>query len=121
LGPITERSHVYELDHYVRDAIARDLLGLRNDLGRPITIDVDVWVETEKDAGYTGVPQIDAARIVVDEVINHQLVRLKLGESDELWDALKWALKNAKGFNGDAPDEVVAVFEAVHAALGFGA
>ena len=110
---------MYELDEIVREAIAKDLVGMRTDPERAVTIDVDVWdYEATGPDKWASMSHREAAQVIVDEVLDHQLVKLALGEADELWEVLKWVVANAKEIPF-VPVDHVAVIEAIHAANGW--
>lgn len=95
---------MYELDKIVREAVAQDVRKMADDPERPITIEGEVWVHRphvgddgeSRDGQYLNMHPAVAAREMVNAVLDHQLVQLKLNESDEVWEALKWVLTHGK-------------------------
>lgn len=92
-----------------RAGIAASLETLRKDRDCPVYIEGDLW--TGRD--YSDMDDGEAARIVVDAVLDHPVLRGILEERDALWRALKWVVGETS-IPGPIPDEILPT---VHAAL----
>ena len=69
-----------------RTMIAEDLQALYNDSDVPVSIDGFIWNGETHDE----MPGGEAARIVVDTVLDSDFVKGRLEEAEAYWEGLKW-------------------------------
>ena len=91
------------IDFNHRAAIAASLQDLSNDLDCPVHIDGDMHDGHE----YGDMDPGEAARIVVDTILDHPFVQAEFQESERFWKALKWITTH----QGEAPEEIQAVLD----------
>lgn len=94
-----------------RAAIAAEVENLKKDPDIPVWVDGEVLGTDDYEAMDSG----EAARIVVDAVIDHPYLAKRLDEADLYWKALKW-LAAHRSDNELPPPDLWAVMESVYAA-----
>lgn len=109
--PDERRSMALEFNQ--RAAIAADIQALKNDRDTPIEVEGSVWMGTS----YDDMDEGEAARIVVDTVLDHPFVQAAFGEREAYWEALK-AMIILHGVPKGMPRHLVStIFVAADAAM----
>lgn len=74
-----------------RAAIAASVQELTEDLDIPVYVEGDVW----NGQGAEDMDPGEAARIVVDVVLDHPYVKASISEAEEYWETLKWIIRTS--------------------------
>jgi hypothetical protein len=101
-------------------AIAASLQELNKDRSAPIAIEGDVIVERPDGSGidFLDMDEGEAARRVVEKVIEHPYFQEMMAERDQLWEALKWLAANVEAIP-IPPNEHIAVIDSAIDASGW--
>ena len=101
-------------------AVAASLQDLAKNTSASIGIDGDIVVEKPDGSGLDFIPmdEGEAARRVVEVVIDHPYVQEMLTERDRLWEALKWLVANVEAVPVP-PDQHLSTIEAAIDASGW--
>lgn len=103
------------LEFNQRAAIAAAVQELTKDSDIPVYVEGDVW--NGKD--YEDMDAGEAARVVVDVVLDHPFVKAVLEEREAYWDALKWLVSSIESLPEDRPEAIVGTLFAAMAAAAF--
>lgn len=101
-------------------AIAVSLQDLAKNRETPIYIDGDIIVERPDGSGidFIDMDGGEAARRVVETVLNHHHVQELFAETDRMWEALKWLVLNVDAVP-TPPNEHIEIIEAAIDASGW--
>lgn len=107
-----------DFNHIASIAVA--LQALAKDRDAPVHIEGDIIVERPDESGidFIDMDEGEAARRIVEAVINHPHVQELFTEADRMWEALKWLVLNVDTVPSP-PDEHVAIVEAAIDASGW--